>query len=144
LCDNYDKEHRLVPADPALRARTLVFVHAAEGTLMVHAMALRYFRTHAPAPADPAALAAADAKLAAHVVADLDWLARELERSGGAFLVGDALSAADVMLAPCVQIVLRVGALGRSWPGIDAWLRRCEATAGYKRMVERTGYAEGG
>jgi glutathione S-transferase len=62
------------------------------------------------------------------------------------WLVGDACSAADIMIFPPIKLLLR--ALGRpqaqdirtrllpletNYPGIDAWLRRMETLPGYDR-----------
>jgi glutathione S-transferase len=144
ICDNYDAEHRLIPADPVLRARTQIFTHAAEGTVMLHVMS--FYRFHSGIPAElrataPDAVAAAEAKLAASVKKDFDWLERELAGSG-AFLVGDQLTAADISMHLSVRFPLRFkfGTEGGSWPNVEAWLTRCEETESYKRAVAKTGF----
>jgi glutathione S-transferase len=145
LCDNYDLEHRLIPKDPALRARTQIFVHAAEGTLALHAIAL--FRFHSSIQtithSSPEAVAAAETSMAASIQEDLDWLESELAASTGSFLVGGTPTAADVMTMFSVQILykFKMGIDGsKSWPKVEAWLKACEGTASYKRAVERSGF----
>jgi glutathione S-transferase len=144
ICDNYDPEHRLIPADRSLRARTQIFIHAAEGTAMLHVVSFQRFRSGIPAElraAAPDAVAATEAKLVESVKKDLDWLERELAGSG-AFLVGDQLTAADISMHLSVRfpLLLIFGTEGGSWPNVEAWLTRCEETESYKRAVAKTGF----
>jgi glutathione S-transferase len=145
LCENYDKERRLIPTDTAQRARTQIFLHAAEGTLALHAIAAFYFRIFMPAQfreSSADVVAAAEARLAATVAKDMDWLERELAESTGPFLVGAALTAADIMVLFVVQLVykFKFGGEGKAWRKVEAWVKACEDTPSYKRAVERSGF----
>lgn len=145
ICDNYDAAHKMIPTDRALRAKTQTFIHAAEGTLALHALAVLYFRWNVPATlreANPDAIAEAEAKLSVNVQKDMDWLEGALASSGGPFLVGKEVTAADVMMAFSAQFTIArgLGTQGRKWPGVDAWLERCEGLEAYKRAVARSGH----
>lgn len=145
LCETYDPERRLIPQTFFLRARTHIFIHAAEGTLASHAMAFSAFRMGMPQQlrdSAPHAVANSESKMAVHVQKDLDWLERKLGTSTGAFFVGDNVTAADIMLHISVSLTLKyeLGTQGKSWPKLEAWLGRCEETNSCKRAVERSGF----
>jgi glutathione S-transferase len=145
LCEHYDPQHRLIPQDPAQRARAQIFLHAAEGTLAMHAIANFYFRIFMPQQFRESAadvVAAAEAKMATTVAKDMDWLERELAQSTGPFLVGDTLTVADIMVLFVIQLTykFKFGGEGKSWPKIEAWVKTCEESASYKRAVERSGF----
>jgi glutathione S-transferase len=145
LCDQYDSADRVIPKDPAQRARTEIFMHAAEGTLMLHAYTFFSFRSNIPKAlqeAYPEAVSEAETKLSANVQKDLDWLEVELAQAGGGFLVGDTVTAADIMMMFSAQItfIVKAGTQGKTWPGVEAWIKRCEETASYKRAVEKSGF----
>jgi glutathione S-transferase len=128
-----------------LRARTRIFIHAAEGTVTMHSMAFFAFRMGMPQRLREMAsddVEEAERKMAVHVQKDLDWLERELETSTGAFLVGDTVTAADIMLYISALFTLKfeLGTKGRTWPAVEAWLKRCEDTESYKRAVEKSGF----
>jgi glutathione S-transferase len=145
LCDQYDSAHRLIPKDPAQRVRTEIFMHAAEGTVMLHAIAFQSFRSNVPKAlreSAPDVIAQAETKLSANVQKDLDWLEAELAQAGGGFLVGDTVTAADIMMmfGPQIIFIIKAGTEGKTWPGVEAWIKRCEETASYKRAVEKSGF----
>jgi glutathione S-transferase len=109
---------------------------------MLHLVAAYNFEAHIPPvlrDAAPDAVAQAEAAVRVNVTNDLNWLEREITASIGAFLVGDAVTAADIVMAFSAQLTFSMlGAkLGGTWPGIDAWLGRCRETAAYKRAKAR-------
>lgn len=145
ICEHYDKQNRMIPTDAYLRSRTQTFIHAAEGTFMLHGLAILYFRWQLPQAAKdaaPAAIAEAEEKMSVNVHKDMDWLEGELAKSTGNFLVGDSLTAADIMVLFSVQFILarELGTKGKSWSKIDAWVKRCESTESYKRAVQKSGH----
>jgi glutathione S-transferase len=49
LIEKYDKENRMMGGnDPVQRNRIRTFIHAAEGTFMLHALAITYARWFSP------------------------------------------------------------------------------------------------
>jgi glutathione S-transferase len=84
---------------------------AAEGTFMIHGLAVHYARWRMPEPAksDGKTLAELEKGLAKNVQGDLDWLESELTEGDGdpkEFLVGDELTVADIMMHFSVQFIL--------------------------------------
>lgn len=147
LCDHYDISSRLIPSNPYLRSRTQTFIHAAEGTLLIHALAILYFRWSTPQSLNDnmlSELAETEKNMSVSVVADLDWLEGELGSSTGRFLVGDGVTAADCMVLFSVQFIFarELGTKGMEgrWSRIMEWMERCERTETYKKAVERSGY----
>jgi glutathione S-transferase len=136
----YDTEHKLMPADPVQRVKVRTWIHAAEATFALHALAILYARWHIKDAPD--ALAAAEQAMAANVVNDFSWLETELSLSQGRFLCADHVTAADCMMQFSVRFALEreLGTGEREWPGIRRWLDACEGTEGYRRAVERTGH----
>ena len=80
--------------------------------------------------------------LAELVAKDLDWLEAELEKSGGKYLVGDHVTAADTMVGFSIQFIfaMDLAPKGRKWERIEEWLKRIEGQEAYKRAVEKTGF----
>ncbi|KAF2501560.1 thioredoxin-like protein [Lophium mytilinum] len=146
LCEKYDKENRLIPsnANEAARIKVQQWIHASEGTFALHGIALLYARMTMPeaVKADGKTLAEMEAKMAGNVQNDIDWLEAELKASTGRFLLGDEVTAADVMMHFTLKFCLKreLGTKGRSWPAVEKWVGDCEATEGYKRAVEKTGH----
>jgi len=139
LSDNYDVQHRLLPApaDPA-RYRVLQWVHAAEGTFMLHGLAVTYTRWHQKS----GDVKETEEGLSVNVVKDLDHLEAELNKTSDKFLFGNEVTAADIMMEFSVDYILtrELGTKGKKWPRIDQWLKNCHATESYKRAVEKTGH----
>ena len=81
-----------------------------------------------------------ESALAVNVRKDMDWLQSELEASTGYFLVGNDVTAADIMMHFSVQFTLarELGTKGGSWPKIDAWIKRCEESAAFKKAVSHS------
>ena len=142
LCQKYDKEGRLMgKADEQDRAKVLEWVHAAEGTFAIHALAILYARWMVA----PEAFAAAEKGLSANVLKDLDWLDAELAKSKSGWLVGDGLSLADIMVQFCVEFIFarRLGLKGigkDKWTHVREWMDKCENSRSYKAAVAQTGY----
>lgn len=143
----YDAAQCLIPPqeDIYLRNRVLTFVHAAEATLALHALTILYARWSFPEELKKThrqALDEMEGKMAGNMRNDLDWLEAELGHSTGRFLVGDQVTAADVMMQFSVQFVFEreLGTKGGDWPRLREWLARCEGCEGYKRAVERSGF----
>jgi glutathione S-transferase len=87
LIEKYDKEGKMGGKDEALRNRIRTFIHAAEGTFMVHALAITYARWFSPQTTESSGdLKKLEEGLAINVGKDLDWLNAELE--GNRFIAG--------------------------------------------------------
>lgn len=143
LCETYDKEHRLLPKDVNERIKVLQWLHAAEGTFMLHALAITYARWNVPRAAqDEGVLEQTEAGLAVNVQKDLDWLETELSLSQGRFLCGDHVTAADTMMQFSIDFIFvtGLGTQGREWPAIRAWLAACKGTESWARAVRKSGY----
>ena len=125
------------------RVQVLQWVHAAEGTFMVHALAVLYVRASAPQQVkDNGGLEAIEQGMSVNVIKDLDWLETDLQKSKGKFLVGDHVTAADCMMVITVQFILvrRLGTQGKRWPKIEEWIKTCEETESWKKAVQKTGH----
>lgn len=150
LLETYDTQHRLMPKEPLQRVKVREWLHAAEGTFMIHAMAVLYARWQLPenVASRDAVLAEIEQKLSVNMHNDFDWLESELKAQkerGSGWLVGDGLTAADVVMQFSVQFIMErklgVGGRGeRQWPEVEVWLAKTEADAAYKRAVQKTGY----
>ena len=148
LCERYDTSQRLIPSRENwyLRSKVLMFVHAAEATVALHALAILYARWQFPEDLKrerPEVLEEMEERMAGNVKHDLDWLEGELGRSTGRFLVGDSVTAADVMMQFSVSFILErsLGTRGGSWPRLREWMERCEGNESYERAVERSGHS---
>lgn len=136
LCEHYDKSHRLFPTDEAQRIKVREWIHAAEGSFMIHSLPSVYVRR-----IDATMAEKIEPKLAEGVAKDLDWLEAELKQGNGRFLVGDHVTAADTMVAFSIQFIFSWKlAPEERWEGIEAWLRNLEASEAYQRAVAKTGH----
>ena len=141
LCETYDKSGKLLPTDPAQRVKVRQWVHAAEATFALHALAILYARWQVKGvPAE--SIEAAEKSMSANVQNDMSWLETELSLSQGQFLCGDHVTAADIMMQFSAEFILarELGTQGKEWPNINKWLKACENTDSYKRAVEKTGH----
>lgn len=88
--------------------------------------------------------------LSPNVHNDFAWLEHELSSSdndgssgGKDFLVGDHLTAADIIMGFSIEFIfarkLGTESDGR-WPRVQSWLDRIREVPSYKKAVERTGY----
>ncbi|KAL9061524.1 MAG: hypothetical protein Q9162_000056 [Coniocarpon cinnabarinum] len=177
LCDRFDLAGDLIPraeeGKTYLRGRVLTFVHAAEGMIMLHALAILYFRWNVPQAFRESSegiemMRETERNMSVNVRNDFDWLEQELSASTGLYLVGNSVTAADVMMGFSVEFVIarQLGitreefeggndvhekeektegkkgeTTGRGkWPRLKEWLERCHGTESWKRAVRRTGY----
>lgn len=139
LCDKYDKQHKLIPAPgDAQRHKILQWVHAAEGTYMVHGLAILYAKWFQQGGDVEATVE----RLGKNVQKDMDYLESALGESKGKFLFGDEPTAADIMMHFSAAFILarELGMKGKSWPKINEWLKNCEARQAYKKSVQHTGH----
>lgn len=81
-----------------------MFIHAAEGTFMVHCLSITYARWFASnSIKETGELKELEKGLAINVCKDLDWLEKELEERK--FLAGGRVTAADTMVLFGVQFI---------------------------------------
>lgn len=139
IVDNYDVGQRMMPearTHAYTRSRIQVFVHAAEGSMLLHALAILYFRWQLPeeykASAEGArAMAETEERMGVNVNNDLAWLEAELGSSTGGFLVGNEVTAADVMMHFSVEFTVerelgvKKGEFTQRYPKVEAWLQVC-------------------
>lgn len=145
LLETYD-QGKLLPTDPVIRSTVRQWIHAAEGTFMVHSLAILYARWMISEPAkSDGTLDKLEQGMSVNIQKDLDWLETELERSKGTFLAGEKATAADTMVAFSIQFIfarglgLKSGQQGR-WKRIHEWLKLCEEREAYKAAVQKTGH----
>lgn len=88
------------------REKVRMWIHAAEGTFMVHALAITYARWSASEGLRSSGeLKELERGMAVNVGKDLDWLNDELKDSR--FLVGERVTAADTMVLFSISLFLR-------------------------------------
>ncbi|KAF1947165.1 glutathione S-transferase [Clathrospora elynae] len=135
-------ERKLLPHDPKERVKVRQWVHAAEATFALHAIAILYARWNIPKDAPEGTIEAAEKGMSANVQSDLSWLETELSLSQGRFLCGDHVTAADIMMQFSADFIMarELGTQGRQYTNINKWLEACKNTEGYKRAVEKTGH----
>ena len=77
-----------------------------------------------------------------NVIKDMDFLESELKKSGGKFLLGNTVTAADTAMHFSATFILarELGIKGRKYPEIERYLKDCEATDSYKKAVDKTGH----
>jgi glutathione S-transferase len=144
LIEKYDKKNRMMGGnDEAKRNRIRTFVHAAEGTFLIHALAVTYARWFSPESVKSSGeLKELEKGLAINVGKDLGWLDAELE--GKKFISGDSVSAADTMCLFSVQFIfardLCAGRKVGEWRNVERWIKECESTGSWKRAVKKTGH----
>jgi glutathione S-transferase len=132
----------LLPHDPKERVKVRQWVHASEATFALHAIAILYARWHIPKDAPEGTVEAAEKGMLANVQNDLSWLETELSRSPGQFLLGDRITAADVMMQFSAEfiIAMKLGTQGKEYPSINKWMEACRSTESYKCAVKKTGH----
>lgn len=135
----YDKENKYLPkpGDPK-RYQTLQWVHAAEGMFALHGIAILYARWNQK----DGDVAKTEESMSKNVIKDMDFLEESLKNSGGKWLMGNQLSAADFMMHFSATFIIarELGVKGRKYPEIDRWLKDCEATESYRNAVQKTGH----
>jgi glutathione S-transferase len=129
-----------MPSDPEARSQVRVWTSAADGTFLMHALAIAYGSGAAPESAEKLATG-----LSPQVHRDFDWLESELKKGTGKFLVGNSLTVADTMLGFSIAFILKMGlgTKGKEWPGVNAWLKNVESTPAFQRAVKKTGHSLG-
>ncbi|KAF2034484.1 glutathione S-transferase [Setomelanomma holmii] len=132
---------KLMPTDPAQRIKVRQWVHAAEATFALHALAILYARWHIK-DAPEGTIEEAEKSMSANVQNDLSWLETELSLSHGQFLCGDHVTAADIMMHFSAMFIFarELGTQGKEYPNIKKWLKSCEDSPAYKRAVDKTGH----
>ncbi|GAB7345098.1 hypothetical protein MBLNU457_3498t1 [Dothideomycetes sp. NU457] len=140
LEEKYDQSHKLLPTDPSKRSTALRWVHAAEGTFMLHAIGITYTRWFSGEHVEAAAMI--EAGMGKNVQKDFDLLEQELGKSQGKFLLGEQLTVADIMMHFSASFILArgLGTRGKSYPGVERWIEDCEATESFRKAVRHTGY----
>lgn len=117
------------------------WVHAAEATFALHALAILYARWNIQG-APEGTIEAAEERMSANVQNDMSWLETELSLSHGQFLCGDHVTAADIMMQFSLDFILarELGTQGKEWPSINKWMEACKNTDTYQRAVQKTGH----
>ncbi|KAJ0124769.1 hypothetical protein J7T55_006110 [Diaporthe amygdali] len=131
LLETYDTGHKLLPQESSARAKVKEWLYAAEGTFMLHAMAILYARWQLPDTEEvrDGILPGVEEKLAVNVRNDFDWLDSELAAQkdrGSGWLVGEGLTAADIVMQFSIQFIME---------------RKLEEHEAYRRAVQKTGYS---
>lgn len=77
-----------------------------------------------------------------NVINDMNFLEETLKTSGGKFIMGNQLTAADVMMhfSAAFIIARELGIKGKKYPEVERWLKDCEQTESYKKAVQKTGH----
>jgi glutathione S-transferase len=144
LIEKYDKSQKLIGGqDEAKRNRVRTFIHAAEGTFMVHCLAITYARWFAPESMKSSGdLKKLEEGVAINVGKDLGWLNSEL--GGKKFIAGDHVTAADTMCLFSIQFIfardLCAGRKVGEWKNVECWMKDCEGTESWERAVRKTGH----
>lgn len=98
LCEKHSSS--LLPKDPQVRAEAREWLHAAEGTFMLHASAILYARWQIAEEARET-LKGMEERLSKNVVNDMNWLEgvlRAQKEKGRKWIVGEELSIADIQM----------------------------------------------
>lgn len=113
---------------------------------MLHSLAIMYTRWFIrPEDESNGALSALENGMSGNVKNDLDFLESSLAKNAAGqnsdtplFLVGNKLTAADIMMVFSAEYVLnrKTGTEGSSWPHVEKWLRGLEARPAYKKAQE--------
>ncbi len=139
LCDKYDKQHKLLPpvGDPK-RYEALQWVHAAEATWTLHGIAVLYVRWHQK----DGDVKKTEQGLSKNIINDFNLLEATLKQSSGKFLFGNEISVADTMMHFSTSFILarELGVKAEDYPRCKQYVQDCEATASYKKAVEKTGH----
>lgn len=144
LIDTYDTHSKLLPKDIALRCQAYEWLHAAEGTFMLHGLAILYARWKIPEGAKEY-IGEMEEGMSGNIRNDLNWIEgalKEQKQKGHDFLVGDGLTVADVMMGFSIEFIFtrKLGTGNGNWPETKAWLERVMARPGYKKAVEKSNY----
>lgn len=130
-------EPPLIPADPAARARTIWFEEFADTMLIACGGKMFFNRFVSPTFLKrPGDLAAADAAQTNDWPPLLDYLEGV---ATGDYLVGDALTLADIAVASAFATLshIEVGADAARHPNVAAWLGRILSRPSFAAVMER-------
>lgn len=102
ICETYDVSNRFLPpqSKAAERAQVREWLHAAEGTFMVHAVAILYSRREMPEEGKDL-VPELEERLARNVKNDFNWLEgvlKEQRAKGRDWIVGEGLTLADIQV----------------------------------------------
>lgn len=102
ICETYDVSNRFLPpkSKSAERAQVREWLHAAEGTFMVHAVAILYSRREMPEEGKDL-VPELEERLARNVKNDFNWLEgvlKEQRAKGRDWIVGEGLTLADIQV----------------------------------------------
>jgi glutathione S-transferase len=153
LCEAYPNKNESEPLIPpmssmAARAKVREFMHLAEGTFMVHsypAFVTSRLPGNLKESKDIHDFRIITTK---KVYQDLDWLEEYLAEAKTTYLVGDHLTAADIMMGLSVQSILdrviRGGKLAedgkeKEYPSIHKWVDSLLGRKALKMAFKKTG-----
>lgn len=127
----------LIPADPANRARTIWFDEFADTILVAAAGAMFFNRIVSPKFVGKAGDDAAAAKGEADMTPICDYLERIIQPSG--FLVGDALTLADISVAGPFVNAAHAGYVpdAAAYPKLTAYLATIHARSSFADWIRR-------
>ena len=100
-----------------------MWLHAAEGTVLMHAIAILYVRWQFPADLakeHPEVVEEMVQKLTPNMINDLKWVEKTLNENGG-WLVGGRSTAVDIMMEFSIDFLLEreLGAKKGDFPTVD-------------------------
>ena len=153
-CETYPCKNASEPLIPpissvAARAKVREFVHLAEGTFMVHAYPA--FITKRLPGNLMASKAIHDFRVitARRIYQDLDWLEGHIAAAKTAYLVGDHLTAADIMMGFSIRLILdrviKDGDLAedgekKEYPSIQRWVDGLVQRKALRVAFKKTGF----
>ena len=131
LIDRYGEDRLAPPPGTPARTRYLYWLHFAEGTAMMPLL-LKLYLGRMGEGAGPL-LARVDGQMRAH----LDYV--EAELGDAPFLLGDALTGADIQMSFPLEASAARGGLGAGHPRLSGLLRHLQERPAYRRAIERGG-----
>jgi glutathione S-transferase len=150
LCEKYDQQHRVMPADVIQRARVREWMAASEGTFMMHGIAIMYARARLPQNHKDA-WPEMNKVMSGNIHNALNWLdghLKPIHQEGGKYLVGENLTAADINMLFGLQLIYnrKLGLEGtdQRWEHVEKWIREMQEEESWKNAVEKTGFKMGG
>jgi glutathione S-transferase len=81
--------------------------------------------------------------LSVNVANDFGWLESELSNGNGQFLVGDSITAADIVMGFSIDFIFtrRLGTKAENWPMTKKYLDGLLQRDSYKKAVQKTGFS---
>jgi glutathione S-transferase len=132
LCANHGGDHFIPSLGSDAHLRHLEWIHFAEGSAMTPILLNLYVARlgDAAAPLLP--------RIQGQLHAHFSYMESQLGPSG--HFVGDALSAADIMLSFPAEVAIAQGG-GATFPKLAAFVATCHARPAWQRALERGGAA---